>query len=42
MENNKAFTFIDSGKVSPFFIVIGGSCQPITSIERIEKISVTS
>jgi len=33
MENNKTFTLTNIGKTS-FFIVIDGSCQQITSIEK--------
>jgi hypothetical protein len=34
IETNKAFTSTNSDKMSFFFIVIGGSCQRITSLER--------
>jgi len=34
IETNKAFTSTNSDKTSFFFIVIGGSCQRITSLER--------
>jgi hypothetical protein len=33
MENNKAFTLTNGGKII-FFIAIEGSCQSITSIEK--------
>jgi hypothetical protein len=34
MENNKALMLTNNDKVSFFFIVIGSSCQQITSTER--------
>jgi len=40
MENNKAFTLINSGQTSSFFIVTIGSYQPITSTEKAKGTSL--
>jgi len=39
MENNKAFTFINSGKTS-FFIATRGFYQPITNTEKAKETSL--